>query len=119
MPQLAKVLTHDDLHRGANAPRLDLSAYVDIIERIRGQDGVGGEVELGEGESQRAEKRRLSLAAKQVGMNLTWRTARDGTLRFVLAQPGEPRPGGRPRRQTPSEPPPAPPRRSRGRRSPA
>ncbi len=117
MPQLAKVLIQEDMSRGANAQRMDLSAYIDIIERIRGQDGVGGEVELGEGENQRTEKRRLSLAARQVGLTLTWRKSSDGVLRFVLARPGEPRPGGRPRRQTPSEPPPAQPRR--GRRSPA
>ncbi len=104
MPQLAKVLTQEDMSRGTTTARMDLSAYVDIIESIRSQDGVGGEVELSDGESQRAEKRRLSLAAKQAGMNLTWRKSRDGTLRFVLSEPGGAVPGGRPRRAQEPEP---------------
>ena len=34
MPQLAKVLTQDDMQRGNAASRMDLSAYADIIDRI-------------------------------------------------------------------------------------
>ena len=98
MPQLAKVLTQEDMSRGTTASRMDLAAYVDIIESIRNQDGVGGDVELQDGESKRTEKRRLSLAAKQAGAKLTWRKSQDGMLRFVLSEPGGAVPGGRPRR---------------------
>ncbi len=110
MPQLARVLMDDDM-RGARAMRMDLSAYVAIIEGIRGEGGAGGEVELEDGESQRTEKRRLSIAAKELGTTLTWRTSRDGTLRFVLSEPGGAVPGGRTRRATEPEAP------ARGKRS--
>ncbi len=98
MPQLARVLTQDDLRRSDVGARMDLSAYVDIIEQVR-SNGVGGEVELGEGESQRTEKRRLSIAAKQQGYTLKWRKSGPGELRSVLAHDGQPLPGSRPRRQ--------------------
>ena len=73
---------------------MDLSAYVDIIEQVR-SGGVEGEVELGEDENRRAEKRRLSTAAKQLGLQLTWRKSGDNTLRFGLSEPGGEHPGGR------------------------
>jgi hypothetical protein len=79
---------------------MDLSPYIDIIERIRSEGGVGGELILQEGESKRSEKRRLSVAAKQLGTKLTWRKADDGMLKFVLSEPGEPVPGARRRRES-------------------
>ena len=115
MPQLARVLTQDDLRRSDAGARMDLSAYVDIIEQVR-SEGVGGEVELGEDESQRTEKRRLSLAARQLGLQLTWRKTGDNTLRFVLNEPGAERPGGR-RHRTPSPETEQRPQSRRGRRS--
>jgi len=114
MPQLVRVLTADDLTRAEAGAHLDLTPYLAIIDAVS-QGGVGGELTLDEGERQRTEKRRLSLAAKAQGYQLTWRTAPAGALRFVLSRPGEPRPGGRPRRVTPPPPPPAP-RRGRVRR---
>jgi hypothetical protein len=99
MPQLARVLTQEDMQRGAAASRMDLSAYLGIIDRIRTENGVGGDIGLGEGESKRTEKRRLSIAAKQSGMTLTWRKSQDGTLRFVLAEQGKAAPGSRARRK--------------------
>jgi hypothetical protein len=98
MPLLNKVLQQEDLARGGNDPRMDLSPYFDIIENIRSEGGVGGEVTLQEDESKRAEKRRLSIAAKQLGTKVTWRKGEDGVLRFVLCEPGQPVPGGRVRR---------------------
>jgi hypothetical protein len=112
MPQLARVLTQDDLKRAEPGTRLDLTPYLAIIDEVSG-GGVGGLVTLEEDENQRAEKRRLSTAAKQRGYELTWRKAEPGGLRFVLARPGEPRPGGRPRRAAAT---PVPARRGRGRR---
>ena len=97
MPQLARVLTQDDMSRREAGSRMDLTPYLDIIQQVR-SGGVGGEVELGDDESQRTEKRRLSIAAKQLGQELTWRRAGNGALRFVLSEPGGSRPGGRPRR---------------------
>ena len=97
MPTLAKVLTEDDLSARARTSHLDLSAYRDIIEQVR-SEGVGGTITLDEDESQRAEKRRLSIAAKELGQKLTWRKSQPGELRFVLSEPGGSVPGGRPRR---------------------
>jgi hypothetical protein len=112
MPQLARVLTADDLRHAMPGSRMDLTPYLAIIDEVA-QGGVGGELTLDEEESQRTEKRRVSLAAKAQGYRLTWRKAPEGELRFVLARPGEPRPGGRQRRATP---PPPPARRGRARR---
>lgn len=104
MPQLTTVLTQDDLARRSNFHQMDLAPYRDIIEQIRTHAGVGGEVELLGGESQRAEKRRLSLVAKQVGPELELRKSDASILRFVLAEPGQPIPGSRPRRPKSPEP---------------
>jgi hypothetical protein len=97
MPSLAKVLQHEDMERGRGMVRMDLTPYTDIIESVRSEGGVGGELTLHDDESKRTEKRRLSIAAKQVGMQVTWRKADDGLLRFVLSEPGGPVPGGRQR----------------------
>jgi hypothetical protein len=99
VPSLSKVLQQEDMARGGHVTRMDLSPYIDIIESIRSEGGVGGEVTLQADESKRAEKRRLSFAAKQLGTKLTWRKGTDGLLRFVLSAPGEPVPGGRARRE--------------------
>ena len=115
MPQLARVLTQDDLRRSDASARMDLSAYVDIIEQVR-SGGVGGEVAREERERQRTEKRRLSIAAKQLGLQLTWRKTGDNTLRFVLSEPGGERPGGR-RRHAPAAEAEQRPQGRRGRRS--
>ena len=96
MPQLARVLTHEDLRRAAPGSQVDLAPYLSIVDEVAG-GGVGGELTLEEGESQRSAKRRMSLAAKERGYDLTWRKSHGDELRFVLARPGEPRPGGRPR----------------------
>ena len=98
MPQLDKVLAEQDLHRGRAAASLDLAPYMDIIDNIREQGGVGGTLSLSEDESQRTEKRRMSVAAKERGLKLVWRKAPERQLRFVLAEEGQPTPGGRPRR---------------------
>jgi hypothetical protein len=99
MPTLQKVLKEADL-AGSRAPAgMDLGPYLELIDSIRGDGGVGGEVALAADESQRTEKRRLSLAAKQRGYKLTWRKARSGGLKFLLSQPGQAAPGGRRRRK--------------------
>ncbi len=105
MPTLERVLREDDLHRGgAGGGGLDLTPYLDMLAAIRTEGGVGGLITLAEGEQQRAEKRRLSVAAKDQGYKLVWRTAPERKLRFVLAKPGEPVPGGRQRAAAPPAP---------------
>jgi cytochrome c-type biogenesis protein CcmH/NrfG len=99
MPRLTKVLNSDDLTRGQGNGQLNLAPYLELLSEVRQGNGVGGLVELEDEETQRAIKRRLSLAAKAQGTRLVWRTAAPGTLRFVLVEPGQPVPGGRPRRQ--------------------
>ncbi len=98
MPQLTRVMSDEDLRRKDRASRMDLSAYTDMIEQVRTEGGVGGEIALTEGESKRTEKRRLSIAAKEAGTTLIWRKSQDGTLRFVLTEEGTPAPGSRTRR---------------------
>ncbi len=115
MPQLARVLREEDLRGSGNTARMDLTPYIGLLETVRSQDGLGGMLTLDEGESQRTEKRRLSIAAKQQGYKLQWRKSQPGELRFVLAQDGQPMPGSRTRRKTPA-PAPAPANAARGRR---
>ncbi len=98
MPALEKVLREEDLQRGrAGGGSLDLTPYLAMIAAVRTEGGVGGQVTLEPEESQRTEKRRLSVAAKDQGYQLVWRKAAERQLRFVLAKPGEPVPGGRKR----------------------
>ena len=115
MPQLARVLREEDLRGGTNTSRMDLTPYIGLLEAVRSQDGLGGLLTLDEGESQRTEKRRLSIAAKQQGYRLQWRKSGSGELRFVLAQDGQPMPGSRKRREQPASAP-APTKAARGRR---
>ena len=98
MPELTTVLTEADLKRGRAAGHADLTPYMDIIDTLREQGGVGGVLSLDEGESQRTVKRRMSIAAKGRGYQLTWRKAPEGQLRFVLAAAGEAPPDARRRR---------------------
>ncbi len=99
MPQLTKVLTEEELQRrSATSGGIDMTPYMAILDQVREQGGVGATLSLGEGENQRSEKRRLSVAAKERGYELTWRKSGPGMLRFVVAAPGQPRPGARKRR---------------------
>jgi hypothetical protein len=98
MPKLIKVLSESDLSAARAPAIMDLTPYLNIIDEIAKQGGVGGEIKLGPNESQRTEKRRLSLAAKQKGLKLTWRKSSPGELKFVLSAPGQAAPGGRRRR---------------------
>lgn len=100
MPKLDKVILESDLSSARSATGMDLAPYLEILEKVTRDGGVGGEVTLMPEESQRTEKRRLSVAAKQRGMKLTWRKSGQGRLRFVLSNPGSPPPDGRRRRKT-------------------
>jgi hypothetical protein len=99
VPHLAAVLTPADLHRPSRAPSaLDLSPYLHLLSQVLAEGGVGAVIELDPGDSSRVVKGRLTRAARELGRQLIWRTAPKGQLRFVLAEPGGPIPGGRPRR---------------------
>src|SRR5262249_38555390 len=97
MPLLTEVLTLEDLKRRPRESHLDLTAYIEIIDTVSRDGGVGGSVQLVEHEKQRTVKGRLSMEAKQQGYRLVWRKAPPGILRFVLAAEGESIPGGRKR----------------------
>jgi hypothetical protein len=99
MPQLKKVLTEADLASARGQTRMDLTPYMEIIDEVQRNDGLGGELALNAGESQRTEKRRLSIAAKQRNLKLIWRKPREENLRFVLSEPGATPPDGRRRRK--------------------
>src|SRR5512133_2472022 len=100
MPELTRVLTETDVTAQRARPIMDLAPYLEIVDRITRQGGVGGEVTISSAESQRTEKRRLSLAAEPRGRKLTWRKSPKGQLRFVLSAPGEQPPGGRRRKSS-------------------
>ena len=98
MPQLTMVISEDELQRRATTTGgIDMTPYMDILDQVRERGGVGAVLRLGAGENQRSEKRRLSVAAKERGYDLTWRKSAPRELRFVVAGPGEPTPGGRTR----------------------
>ena len=59
MPELTKILSEDDLARRGGMPRLDLTTYVSLIDRVRDEQVVVGIVTLNPGEGQRTEKRRV------------------------------------------------------------
>jgi hypothetical protein len=99
MPSLDRVIMESDLTSSRAAAGMDLTPYYEILDQIRDQGGVGGELTLMDEESQRTEKRRLSVAAKQRGLKLTWRKSPPGRLRFVLSSAGAPPPDGRRRRR--------------------
>ena len=100
MPKLGRVLKEEDLKSQRTPAGLDLNDYLEIIDAIKQEGGVGGEVSLSGEESQRTEKGRLTRAAKQRGHKLTWRKSSMGVLRFVLSDPGSPPPDGRRRRKS-------------------
>lgn len=100
MPRLEKVIKESELRSSRASAGMDLAPYIEILDRISQEEGVGGEVTLSPDESQRTEKRRLSVAAKQRGQKLTWRKSSQGRLRFVLSNEGSPPPDGRRRRKS-------------------
>ena len=83
MPRLVRRLTTEDYRRrGGGTPKLDLAPYTDILNGMT--EGQGAEVALEPNETQRVVKRRFSMAAKQAGHAIKWRTASEGHLRFQL-----------------------------------
>ena len=82
-----------------------LGPYMELLAPV--EAGASREVELDAGETQRVAKRRFTGAAKQLGKNITWRTAPAGHLLFEVTLPKTPsapgtRKGGRPKKQAAS-----------------
>lgn len=63
-------------------PTLDLSEYQAYLETLR--PGDWGAVSLEEGESQRAVKRRLTTASKQMGREIKYKKSREGRIIFEV-----------------------------------
>src|SRR5262245_1164126 len=98
MPKLLRVVTEEELKSAPRYHRIDLTSYLSMLDGVLKQGGAGGVITLGEHESQRTEKRRMSGAAKQRGVTLRWRRSEPRELRFALAPEGQPLPGARKRR---------------------
>jgi hypothetical protein len=70
-------------YRRRRAPTFDLREYLAYLDTL--QPGQLGAVRLQPGETQRAVKRRLTLAAKQRGMEIRYRrNAEDGRIVFEV-----------------------------------
>lgn len=72
--------------RRTNQPRtVDLTPYEEFLRPL--SVGEGGLITLEEGDLPRVVKRRLSVAARERGVAVRWRTAPEGKLRFQLVEP--------------------------------
>lgn len=69
------------LQRHGKKP-IDLIPYMDFIRGFK--TGEWGALTLAEGENPRAEKRRVTMAAKRENKQIRWRKAENGTMRFEV-----------------------------------
>lgn len=76
MPTVVKLSPSEVADLARRGSRVDLTEYLAMLKPFK--VGDWGRVELAEGENQRTVKRRLTLAAKQVGFSLRYRPLRDG-----------------------------------------
>jgi hypothetical protein len=65
-------------------PPVDLSPYLAFLRDF--SSGEIGEITLGEAESQRVVKHRLSLAASQLKKPIRWRGSDDRLIRFEVRE---------------------------------
>ena len=95
MPEWERELNPEDIERRAPTPKEgELKPYMAIIDNAKQTTIRGGVVKLLPEDKQRTVKRRLSVAARQQGFNLTWRKSPvEGRLLFVLTQGDETPPG--------------------------
>lgn len=80
-----RTLSEDEIarRRRVRAPRPDLlQPYVDYIKDLAA--GAWSELQLEASETQRAVKRRLTTAAKQLGKRVKYRKGADGAITFEL-----------------------------------
>ena len=84
-------LTKEDFERRQPISRIDLSEYMDVINQAVAGEGTGGVVELDDPEQKRTEKRRMTLAAKEMGGTLTAQSHGPGQgAAFTLELPIKP-----------------------------
>lgn len=68
--------------RKRRAPTLNLDEYLDYLGTLT--PGDWGAVTLEQGESQRAIKRRLTMAGKQKGISIRYRKGEEGKIVFEV-----------------------------------
>ena len=95
MPKLIASRAAEELRSQARATNIDLSFYIEELQELQADGKVEGTWELLKGETPRAEKRRFTMAAKQLGLVTAWKKASGREIKLVLAPEGEPLPGSR------------------------
>jgi hypothetical protein len=95
MPKLVASRGAEELRKQGRASNVDLGFYTNELEELQREGKVEGTWELVKDEKQRVEKRRFTLAARQLGLEIAWKKAGDREIRLVLAPEGEPLPGSR------------------------
>src|ERR1700722_18788341 len=95
MPKLIASRGPEELRSQARAMNIDLTFYIGELKELQQEGKVEGTWELDAGESTRAEKRRFTAAARQLGLAIAWKKSGDREIRLVLAPEGEPLPGSR------------------------
>jgi hypothetical protein len=83
MPKFTK-LSHDEVERLKKRRNVtqNLNEYLSFLDTVK--PGDWGSLTLESGESQRAIKRRLTMAGKQKGMNLKYRRGEEGHIVFEV-----------------------------------
>jgi hypothetical protein len=95
MPKLIASRAAEELRSQARSSNIDLTFYIDELKELQADGKVEGTWELLKGETPRAEKRRFTAAARQLGLTTAWKKSGERELRLVLAPEGEPLPGSR------------------------
>jgi hypothetical protein len=95
MPKLIASRGPEELRIQARATNIDLTFYIEELRELQADGKVEGTWELLPDESLRAEKRRFTAAARQLGLTIAWKKAGARELRLVLAPEGAALPGSR------------------------
>lgn len=83
MPRFQKLSAAEvESLRRRRVSKQDLSDYLTFLDTF--QSGEWGSVSLQEGESQRAIKRRLTVAAKQQGKQIRYKKGEEGRIVFEV-----------------------------------
>lgn len=83
MPQFGKLSAAEvEQLKKRRAPRIDLSEYLHYLDTLK--SGEWGYVDIGEGESPRGIKRRLTQAAKEKGVNLRYKRSEANRIIFEV-----------------------------------
>jgi hypothetical protein len=83
MPQFGKFSKQEiEEIKKRRRPGIDLSEYLNYLGTLK--TGDWGYVDVGEGESPRAIKRRITQAAKEKGMTLRYKPSQDNRIIFEV-----------------------------------